>query len=409
MDKSYDIIIAGGGLAGLSLAYHLVKSPLRDRSILIVDKDEKETNDRTWCFWTAEPTLFEEIVSREWRQLRVVGEGHLQELELAEYQYQMIRGIDFYRFVRKELSRHSNVEFMNGKVERIEDTPRAARVIVDGQAITGKWAFSSLFNIRQFRPDTARYRHIEQRFLGWEIETQENAFDPQSATFFDFRTRQEDAVRFFYLLPLSERRALVEVVVQRRGDSSHKDQLNREMGRYIEGVLGIRDYRIVEKEGGVTPLTDAPFPRQLGERVMSIGIPGGRVKPTSGYAFTRIQRDSAAIVQSLVHKGHPFNLPRSSWIFHFCDTMLLQIMREHREVIILTFLKMFRRNPVVRIFRFLDEESSPWENFLLMATLAQPVMLRAFVETYILPRMPVMTLGRRIGAARNPVYTRSGD
>jgi 2-polyprenyl-6-methoxyphenol hydroxylase-like FAD-dependent oxidoreductase len=37
--KHYDFIMAGGGLAGLSLAYHLVRSPLRDRSILVVDRD----------------------------------------------------------------------------------------------------------------------------------------------------------------------------------------------------------------------------------------------------------------------------------------------------------------------------------------------------------------------------------
>lgn len=35
--SGYDFIIAGGGAAGLSLAYHLMRSPLRERSILIVD------------------------------------------------------------------------------------------------------------------------------------------------------------------------------------------------------------------------------------------------------------------------------------------------------------------------------------------------------------------------------------
>jgi lycopene beta-cyclase len=57
--KSYDIIIAGGGAAGLSLACHLVQSPLRDRRVLIVEQDAKDQNDRTWCFWTDGPTLFD--------------------------------------------------------------------------------------------------------------------------------------------------------------------------------------------------------------------------------------------------------------------------------------------------------------------------------------------------------------
>jgi lycopene beta-cyclase len=70
--SGYDFIIAGGGAAGLSLAYHLMRSPLRDRSILIVDKDAKDHNDRTFCFWTDRPSLFDDLVYRSWSQLRFV-------------------------------------------------------------------------------------------------------------------------------------------------------------------------------------------------------------------------------------------------------------------------------------------------------------------------------------------------
>ena len=41
----YDFVIAGGGLSGLSLAYHLAHSPLGDKSILIVDQSPKSQND----------------------------------------------------------------------------------------------------------------------------------------------------------------------------------------------------------------------------------------------------------------------------------------------------------------------------------------------------------------------------
>ena len=76
----HDIIIAGGGLAGLSLACHMVRSPLRDRSILIVDRDPKKQNDRTWGFWSNTPTLFDSVIWRSWDQLQVAGtteEPHL--------------------------------------------------------------------------------------------------------------------------------------------------------------------------------------------------------------------------------------------------------------------------------------------------------------------------------------------
>jgi glycine/D-amino acid oxidase-like deaminating enzyme len=58
---SFDYIIAGGGLAGLSLAFYLNESEhLRGKKVLIIDRDAKRRNDRTWCFWEREPGAFED-------------------------------------------------------------------------------------------------------------------------------------------------------------------------------------------------------------------------------------------------------------------------------------------------------------------------------------------------------------
>ena len=120
--KPYDIIIAGGGASGLSLAYHLVHSPLRDCRVLIVEKEAKDQNDRTWCFWTDRPTLFDDIVYRSWSPLQVLGEHETLTLDLHGYRYKMIRGIDFYRFARQTLSVYPHVDFLQGKVERLKYT-----------------------------------------------------------------------------------------------------------------------------------------------------------------------------------------------------------------------------------------------------------------------------------------------
>ena len=378
----YDIIILGAGLSGLSLACHLVGSSWRDRTILLVDKVVKERDDRTWCYWGSTPTLFDAAVFRTWDRLRVAGAGFERALDLGDYRYRMIRGADFYRHARALLAAHDNVAFAQGVIEHVDDGPGGARVIIDGRAVSATWVFDSRFQPAELRDDEARYHTLKLHFKGWEIETPEPAFDPGMPTFFDFRTPQAGEVRFFYLLPLTERRALVEYtlfaprVLPRR---DYEDALRQ----YLQSTLGVSSFHVLREEGGVIPATDRPFPRRAGEHVMNIGTRGGRVKPSTGYAFMRVQQDSAAIVASLARHGHPFDVPAGPHRYRLYDSILLDIMCRHGGQIGPIFTAMFARNPTKRVLRFLDEVGPVWENLLLIATLP--------------PRLFLESIGRAVG------------
>ena len=95
LSKDYDFIICGAGCAGLSLAVHMIHSgQFMDKKILLVDKNEKKVNDRTWCFWETKPGLFEEIVYRKWKNVWFHGENFSGLLKLEPYEYKMIRSIE---------------------------------------------------------------------------------------------------------------------------------------------------------------------------------------------------------------------------------------------------------------------------------------------------------------------------
>jgi lycopene beta-cyclase len=370
----------------LSLAYHLVRSPLCDCSILIVEKEAKDQNDRTWCFWTDRPTLFDDIVYRSWSQLQVLGEHEASTLDLHTYRYKMIRGIDFYRFARQTLSVYPHVEFLQGKVERIEGGDQEARVLIDGQSYTGRWVFDSLFNWAEFKPDQAHYHSLKQQFKGWEIETPGKAFNPQVATFFDFRTPQEQGMHFFYVLPFSECHALVESVLCTTAPLSW-EACEQALSVYLDTVLSIKAYSIRREERGMSPLTDRPFPRRIGRRIMSIGTLGGRIKPSTGYAFIRMQEDSSAIVRSLLRVGHPFSVPPGPRRYRFFDSVMLEIMAHHGERIQPIFTALFEHNPAERIFHFLNERASLWENLLMAPSLPPQLLLQALLRLDALHRV----------------------
>jgi len=141
--------------------------------------------------------------------------------------------------------------------------------------------------------------------------------------------------------------------------------------------LGAGEYRLLETERGVIPMTDHPFPRRLGRRILAIGTRGGRVKPSTGYAFARIQRDSERIVASLVRRGHPFDLPHDSIRHRFHDRVMLDVMAHEADDVAYILEAMFARNPIWRILRFLDERTTPWEDLSVMTSLQPWPFLRA--------------------------------
>ncbi len=374
----YEFIIAGGGLSGLSLALHLINSPLCDRSILIVDHESRGGNDHTWSYWSDRPMLFDDLACRTWDRLRLAGFDGELDVNLHRYRYRTIRGRDFYHHARRELSQRPNVTWLHGNVEAIEDGADAARVTIDSKAMTGRWVFDSIPQPARAANDR-RYHHTKLHFKGWEIETAHSAFEPTAPTFLDFRTPQNKAIRFFYVLPFDEQHALVEYTL-----FSSQPLLPREyeqaLHTYLREVLHIGDYGMVRQESSVIPITDRPYPRRLGRRVMSIGIRGGRLKPTTGFAFTRVQADSAAIVQSLLRCDQPFNVPEDVSRYRLYDSMLLDIMERKPERIQSIFATLFRRNSIESVLSFLDEQASLAQNVRLFARLPPAPFLQALLR-----------------------------
>jgi lycopene beta-cyclase len=385
MAEHFDFILAGGGAAGLSLAYHIIHSPLNSRSILIVDRDEKRDNDRTWCAWSNQPGIFDPIVYHSWNQIRVINDETNQTIPLGSYHYKLIRGIDFYQYIYQALRACANVHFLQGNVEALTDGERP-EVVVSGKSYQANWVFDSLFKPEDYQQQAGRYHYLMQHFKGWLIETKEGVFDPLTVTLFDFRLPQNGEMRFIYILPFTERKAIVEFTVfstRLLGQDEYREGLIE----YLSGTLGCREYRILEEENGIIPMTDRPYPRRLGRRIMAIGTRGGRVKPSSGYAFNRIQKDSAAIVNSLIKNGHPFAVPPDPWRYRLFDTIMLQVMYRQGDQMATIFPRLFKRNPLERIFRFLDETASIGENMRILSSLPMLLFMKALIKVKVFGRI----------------------
>ena len=374
----YDFIICGAGCAGLSLVMHMIESgKFSDKKILIIDKDPKHANDRTWCFWQKGEGMFEQIIYSQWKKLLFHGENYSSQLEIEPYYYKMIRGIDFYEYCFKKIRQQVNIDILFGKVDRLPAETNTG-VIVDGQTIYADYVFNSIL----FEKPTLHKNEswLLQHFKGWTIETAEDCFDENVGTLMDFRTNQDFGTAFYYVLPFSPRLALVEYTLF-SDELLEQDRYDEGLEFYIKNILKISSYEINEKEFGVIPMTDFKFPSHE-NNVINIGTAGGQTKGSSGYTFNFIQKHSKVIVDSLVKTGKPSVSPASRR-FNFYDGVLLKVLKEEGMSGKKLFTELFKNNSVEKVFKFLDNETALAEEIKIITTLPTLPFLKAGIKQLI--------------------------
>lgn len=358
MENSYDYIIAGSGLAGLSLLHRiLLEEKLSEKSILVIDSTKKNKNDRTWCFWEKGQGIFEPIVHFEWKTLRFLAPEISETFSLKDYSYKMILGDDFYRYVLTGASKKANVKFVTTKISKINSKGSHATVETEAGEFQAEYVFNST---GLFFPEVNEKNTLLQHFLGWKIKVNTPTFDPQKATLMDFTLDQKHGTTFMYVLPTNPNEALVEYTLFTER-VLERNEYEQAIKKYIREDLGIQEYEITHDEFGIIPMTLAPFERSEGshDRIINLGTAGGFTKASTGYTFYFVQKHLTKLVSRMVHGKSPL-VPRtfSDKKYDWYDRTLLDVLltkkMEGRDV----FSKLFTKIDPEAVLSFLANESS---------------------------------------------------
>jgi lycopene beta-cyclase len=354
--KHFDYIFTGTGLASLMTVYKMMLSgKFGNKSILLLDQDSKKTNDRTWCFWDKNETIWDSVISKKWDLALFANEDFKLDLALKPYQYNQIRGIDFYNFVLDELSRHQNITFLTEKVTDINELETHVFIGTEANRYTGNYLFNSIYT-KAFAESQIQYPVLQQHFIGWFVKTDAEIFNPEQATFMDFSVEQKGNTRFMYVFPTSTTEALVEYTLFSE-KLLPKEEYENEIQIYLKN-LGIDQYEILEKEQGSIPMTSFPFWKKNTKRVLNIGTAGGWTKASTGYTFKNSDKKStklAAFLQNENLKMSSFHTKNRFWWY---DLLLLDILHRHNELGSSIFSSLFKKGNPALIFKFLDEETN---------------------------------------------------
>ena len=351
--REFDYIIIGGGCAGLSLAYELeINDKLKDKTLAIIETREEYKRDKTWSFWRVFDHNFDDCVIKSWNNFTINSKDNSHELTNKKFPYQSIDSGKFYKKINSKLSTNSNISFFKNLSEINSEN-------------------SVIFNsVHKKELDKSK---LWQHFQGIEIETPKNIFDEDIINLMDFNCDQRNDVHFFYTLPFSKNKALIETTWLSTLEDQSLMDYDLQLENYIKNNLGIKNYKINFTEKGAIPLFYPSFKNE--NKIINIGSVGGMTRLSTGYTFLNIQEHSKYIVKNIdnIDGVKIFNLGKK---YQFLDKVFLRVLENHPEKMPKIFFNMFETSSNT-IIKFLSNKSNIIEDINIISKMPKLIFLKA--------------------------------
>lgn len=372
-----DILIAGAGLAGLSLLYRAMKDGhWVDQKIIVVDKCISERPNKNWSFWKKSAGPFDHLIYKTWDKLSFYSfKGTRKKLSLGKYAYHTIKSSHFYEHCLTFLGQYENITFIEDEIVTLGGSKERCYLETKEYNFTSSYLFNSVYQEPKLKPDR---QYFLQHFKGLLVRSTDLNLDPCEAYLMDFQTSQEHGTTFFYTLPLSSTEVFIEYTIFSK-DLLPQAEYDEKLKIYLRDILQVKDYEILEEEYGVIPMTDHLFTRFQGNLV-NIGSAGGDTRGATGYTFTNIQKTISAILASWSMTKTPFFESESISLKHqIYDACLLHVLDSGNYKGNKVFEDLFMHTKASTIFSFLDAESSLIEDAAVIIGLKPWAFLKAMI------------------------------
>ncbi len=386
MSESFDLVILGGGCAGLSLSMALAERDSDCPRTLVIEARSEYSNDRTWCFWSDAAAPGRYPVQHRWQTMRVTRAADSVSLDCGSTPYQMVSAEDFYSAARASIDRQPNITLRLGTT--VVGEPRHNGTVWRITTNSGAVVARSVVDTRPPKLPRHGEATLWQSFYGKEIECSSATFDPLSLDLMDFLEPDPRHVPFVYVLPVTATRALVEVTVFGALPLAPSDlsaQLDAAISKRVRGV----SYTTLRSEHGILPMGLTGAPEPVHHSYARVGVMAGSARPSTGYAFQRIQRWADECAKALAASGQPIGHRRDPAPLHLMDQIFLDVLRAEPRRGADIFFSLFSRADPARIIRFLSGKAGVADSLAVMA--AMPV--KPFATA-------ALAMTQRLGSAR---------
>ena len=378
MATDLDLVVLGGGCAGLSLALRLAEQPGQCRRVTVLETRQVYRHDRSWCFWRTGPHRFEPLVKRSWPCVAVRSTAQTVQVDCASTPYQLLEAGSFYDHTRQAIAASGTVQLELGVT--VLGSPRQ---VPGGWCIETSAGGLTAARIIDTRPPSLPRRGdalLWQSFLGEEVVCDRPVFDTSRVELMDFASDLSGAVAFTYVLPLTSDRALIETTLFDPQPHGPAD-LARRQQRAVQRLCGGAASQVVRTESGILPMGITLPQTALGGGYWRAGLMTGAARPATGYAFQRIQRWADACGAALRSGYDPVGHAPDPLLTQLMDRLFLEVLRSHPERGPELFTRLFGRTSTPRIVRFLSDRGNFLDRVAVAAALPTGLFLRQLLRS----------------------------
>ena len=362
--------------------------------VLVIERGGTLGGNHTWSFHQGDvsPAALAEMrpfIAASWQRQSVHFPGHSRVFEVG---YHAISSDQLHDVLSEKLGDRlildtDVVELAPTQVKLADQRILTAKCVIDGRG-----------------PDTRAPLALGfQKFLGLEVETAE-PHGESIAVIMDATVEQLDGYRFFYTLPFSPTRILIEDTYYSDGPQLDVPTLTKRVEAYA-ATKGWRIKQVVRDEKGVLPVVLAGdmdgFWQREGSEVPRVGLRASLFHPTTGYSLP----DALAFADSLARnadlssagvRAHVEQYARKLWknraFFRLLNRMMFIAATPAERVRI---LERFYRLPSALIDRFFAARLTVADKALIMMYMAAKPPLPFFKAVGVVGEAAGWTFARR--------------
>lgn len=356
-ESHYDYVIVGGGLqAGLlALAFNYHQPSAK---VLLIEKCKRLFGNHTWSFHATDVPAaargwLASVSAKKWRGYSVKFPGFQKRINLG---YETFSSAALDKAINA-LAKLGNLEIITGKTVR-ELTANSietdcglsfeAKVVLDCRGA------------EKISDQQVGF----QKFYGMEVELVGRYWPDPLPTIMDATVPQTDGFRFFYVLPLTRRRVLIEDTFFSNTPLHSHQSSATDIEKYLFD-RNLQKWTIRREESGCLPMPYGASLKPTGEFPLRGGFRGGWFHAATGYSFPLASRfadsvasvsasETSTVIASLAKQNH-FQATFS----RFLNRLLFQLVTPEKRFLI--FQRFYQSLGEQTIRRFYSHEFTKFD------------------------------------------------